>query len=427
MSCRFTIQSEKVQTISLGRQKRINVPRVSVIIPTYNAGRLVCQAIDSVLNQTFSDYEIIVVDDGSTDDTIDRLTTYGDSIYYIYQENRGRSAARNRGIHQARGQYIAFLDADDCWLPDKLNKQITLIESHRELGLVYSWAQAIYGDEKRSRILGQDFDQTGVFDAFEGLTLGKSIPILTVIVKREYLQQAGGFDEEITVVEDWALWLRVALQCKFGFVPKVLAFYRLSGKCLPEEWAQYNVQETRISAIRKAFALAPETSTICLSPDLESRALSRAFFQGSLTDYAVGDISSAKDRFAKAIDHDPKFFFEARDEWLESLVSFAMLLYDTGASQSTAEEFMIRVFEQLPNAAFSLRHVRHKAMGTLKAGYAFWAQQNRQPLVARQLMRRACRYYPLLLLNLGIVSICIQGTFLDRIRRSLKATSRIRS
>src|SRR4028119_1061372 len=114
-------------------------PRVSVIIPVYNCDRYIQEAIESVLNQTYSDYEIIVVDDGSTDNTRSVLEPYFHRIHYIYQENQGASAARNRGLQEARGKFVAFLDADDFFLlPSKLAEQVACFEAQPRLGVVHS-------------------------------------------------------------------------------------------------------------------------------------------------------------------------------------------------------------------------------------------------------------------------------------------------
>ncbi len=127
---------------STKRYHRPGQPRVSVIIPAYNASATVCTAVDSALGQTFTNHEVIVVDDGSTDATRSRLDGYGSRIRYVYQQNQERSAARNNGIRHARGDLLAFLDADDYWAPHKLEKQVTLLDAHPDLGLVFSWAAA---------------------------------------------------------------------------------------------------------------------------------------------------------------------------------------------------------------------------------------------------------------------------------------------
>ena len=122
-------------------------PRVSVIIPTFNRAAMLRDAIDSVLNQTFEDYEIIVVDDGSTDNTRETISKFNSpKITYIYQENRGRSIARNIALSRARGEFIAFLDSDDIFLPYKLEKQINAMEIQKDYGLVYS-AAIVAGDK----------------------------------------------------------------------------------------------------------------------------------------------------------------------------------------------------------------------------------------------------------------------------------------
>ena len=111
-------------------------PKISVVIPTYNCGALIPEALDSIFAQTFTDFEVIVVDDGSTDNTRDVVSRYREDIRYIYQNNKGVSAARNAGIKEARGQYIAFLDADDLWLPEKLASQMRVMTQSDAIGIV---------------------------------------------------------------------------------------------------------------------------------------------------------------------------------------------------------------------------------------------------------------------------------------------------
>ncbi len=129
------------------------MPKVSVIIATYNRTHFVCEAIESVLNQTFPDFEIIVIDDGSIDNTKQVLEKYASRIQYIFQENKGRAEARNTGIKNAKCEYIAFLDDDDIWLPNKLEKQVIFLDSHPDIELVYTFTEVI---NEQGRLLEEE-------------------------------------------------------------------------------------------------------------------------------------------------------------------------------------------------------------------------------------------------------------------------------
>jgi glycosyltransferase involved in cell wall biosynthesis len=198
--------------------------KVSVVIPTYNSVRFVTEAIDSVLAQTFQDLEILVVDDGSKDETREVLAKkYGDSIRYLYKENGGVSKARNYGIEQASGKYIAFLDADDLWMPEKLEKQVALLESNQETGLSYTGAIKV--DEKlelKGYIPAQKYD-----DACEGLLLNMNILVLSSsIVRKDIILQTNGFDSQFSTCADKEYWLRLSLLTKFAPVEDFLVKYR---------------------------------------------------------------------------------------------------------------------------------------------------------------------------------------------------------
>ena len=186
---------------------------VSVIIPVYNYARFVGRAVDSVLAQTYSPVECVVVDDGSTDDTPQVLARYGDRIRAIRQENRGLSAARNTGIRAARGEYVAILDSDDYFRPDKLAKQVALIESAPGLGAVGCDVQHVDRDGKE--LYRRHFaDPPAALDAqlravatrqawVGGSGSGGLFP-------RSVFDQVGLFDETLRAAEDWDMWLRIA-------------------------------------------------------------------------------------------------------------------------------------------------------------------------------------------------------------------------
>lgn len=204
------------------------MPTVSVIIPTYQLAHLVSQTIESVLAQTYTDYEIIVVNDGSTDNTKEVLATFGDKITVIHQENKGVAAARNVGIMAAQGRYIALLDHDDLWLPNKLEKQVAYLESHRNIGLVYSDMQSF--NEKG--VEPYTFAQKVPLHPFENIwTMFVRNPIPTcsiVVVRRECLDNVGGFDSTMVPCDDYDMWLRIVEKWPVYFLNESLTRYRRS-------------------------------------------------------------------------------------------------------------------------------------------------------------------------------------------------------
>lgn len=208
----------------------MNQYKVSVIIPTYNYSSFIAAAVDSVLAQTFPAVEVIIVDDGSTDNTKDILSRYGDRIKYVFQENKGVSAARNAGVKNSTGNLIAFLDADDIWLPEKLEKQVECFRIDEGVGFVHC---AIQEFDARGNILEEETEGAEGWVAEKVLLLGPAIagPGSTSLIKREIFDEAGGFDErqEMRAAEDWEFCYRVALQCKVKFVPEILARYRNHG------------------------------------------------------------------------------------------------------------------------------------------------------------------------------------------------------
>jgi len=206
--------------------------KISIIIPTYNYAQYICEAIESVLNQTYKDFEIIVVDDGSTDNTKEVIKPYLNKIKYIYQQNSGPSSARNRGIKEAKGEYIAFLDADDIWLPQKLELQIKFMEKEKEVGLIFS--DMILFNEKgiiKNSFLKQKLffnklpikplssTEKVIYDnVFNALLQENFIPTNTVIAKKECFNKVGFFDETLFSVEDRDMWLRIGLFYDIGFI-----------------------------------------------------------------------------------------------------------------------------------------------------------------------------------------------------------------
>ncbi len=200
---------------------------VSVIIPTFNHGRFIGNAIQSVLAQTCPITEVLVVDDGSTDDTLTVVMGFGEQVGYIKQANAGVCAARNAGIRNTRGELIAFLDADDTWRPEKIAKQVSIFEADPEIGLVHCGMREVDG---KSGIVIRELLDGAEGRVSENLLLWEAPAIVgpggTIIVKRAAIEIVGGFDETINVGEDWDFCYRVARKYRVGFVPEVLVNYR---------------------------------------------------------------------------------------------------------------------------------------------------------------------------------------------------------
>jgi glycosyltransferase involved in cell wall biosynthesis len=190
--------------------KTAKKPLVSVIIPTYNRGWIVTEAIESVLAQDFSDYELILVDDGSDDRTPEILAAYKERITVIRQANRGVSAARNRGIAAAAGRLIAFLDSDDLWLPQKLTAQVEFFAQHPDAVICQTeerWVRNGVRVNPKKRHL-----------KFSGMIFERSLALClvspsAVMIKKALFDAVGVFDEDLPACEDYDLWLRIS--CRY--------------------------------------------------------------------------------------------------------------------------------------------------------------------------------------------------------------------
>ena len=202
---------------------------VSVVIPAYNQAKFVGQAIDSVLAQTLPPLEVIVVDDGSSDTTAAVLRNYATHIRVLRQENQGVSAARNNGARIATGEFLAFLDADDLWLPEKLQRQVERFVKEPDLGIVHCGLEEIDGSGSR---LNLRLDGREGWVATEMLLLRNPVILgagSTAMIPRSLFEQIGGFDTRLSTSADWDLCYRVASRHRIGFVRDMLVSYRLHG------------------------------------------------------------------------------------------------------------------------------------------------------------------------------------------------------
>ncbi len=245
----------------------MSTPKVSVLMPAYNRANYIGQAIQSVLDQTYSDLELIVVDDGSTDNTAEVVQRFTDPrVCYIYQQNKGVSGALNTAFQASHGCYIALLGSDDALFPDMLMETLPLLEANPDVGLVYARAQAMDSEGRLlPQVLGAPEKYPG--QTFKSLLYGDCVCGITAVFRRECAERAGLWDESIVANEDWDMWLRMSLVCRFHFVDKILAHFRIhpggitSGHS--EKFARLSLDRVRV--LDKIYAcsdLPPEARAV---------------------------------------------------------------------------------------------------------------------------------------------------------------------
>ena len=229
-------------------------PVISVIIPAYNAAKTIQETVMSVLNQSFSNLELIVINDGSQDSTLDVLSSIKDSRLQVFSsENSGVCMARNRGIELASGEFISFLDADDIWTLDKLEAQLTALQKNPQAGVAYSWVDYIdeYGNFFHQgnyiNINGSAYEKMLVQNILEN----GSNPL----IRREALTEIGIFDESLTLAEDWDMWLRLSERYDFVTVPSVQILYRSSSSSASTNIVK--MENSCLKLIEKSFKNAP--------------------------------------------------------------------------------------------------------------------------------------------------------------------------
>jgi len=250
------------------------MPLISVIVPAYNAEKTILETIESVRHQTFSDFELIVINDGSTDRTLELLDTIKDDRLKIFSyENGGNSVARNRGITHSVGEYISFIDADDLWTPEKLEMQLDALQRHPKAGVAYSWTVLI--DEEGEFLFAQDplYFEGNVYpnllvDCF--IASGSNI-----LINRQTVESVGIFDTNLIIAADWEYYMRLASKWPFAVVPKYQVLYRLSSCSLVS--AVENTEKHIFIVVDKAFEAAPPSLQHLKKECLEKVRLHLAF------------------------------------------------------------------------------------------------------------------------------------------------------
>ncbi len=230
-------------------------PLISIVLPVYNGAQTIATTVDSVLHQDFVDFELLVINDGSTDSTLDILASFNDSRIKIHDfKNRGLAASRNRGIHLAEGEYVAFIDADDLWTADKLAKQLAALKEDIENGMVYSLTDCI---DENDQYLGHGSHIIDSGHIYNHLLIWNFLDNgSNPLIRKHVLEEVGPFDETLAAAEDWDIWLRIAYKYKVACVPEPQILYRIHSNAMSSNIKQQEAASFRV--LEKAVQRLPE-------------------------------------------------------------------------------------------------------------------------------------------------------------------------
>ncbi|MFH1612729.1 MAG: glycosyltransferase [bacterium] len=312
------------------------MPKISVIIPTYNAAQYIEKSLKSVLNQTYKDFEIIIVDDGSTDNTKEVLKPYLSSIIYIYQQNKKQAFARNIAIKKAQGDYIAFLDADDFWLPETLEIQKLSLDLYPEIAMVFG--NIIEFDEKGNfEIGGIKKEELHIFEksnninfnnkkieifygnVFKYLFKGNFVPIMTVMIRKTISEKIGNFDEQMVLAEDYDMWLRISKNYSLGYIKQNLANVRILSNSSSRKNIDFSYEQ-EIKALKKNIK-----TKINIPLQVIKKHISYKYFRQGYACFVFQKIKKARKLFAISLIYYP---FQNRTFFYFILTLFPKLLRD---------------------------------------------------------------------------------------------------
>jgi cellulose synthase/poly-beta-1,6-N-acetylglucosamine synthase-like glycosyltransferase len=268
---------------------------VSVVIPAHNVGPWIRSAVDSALRQSFRNLEVLVIDDGSTDDTLERLIDLRDSrLRIVSRRQGGLSEARNTGVGLAAGRYVAFLDGDDEWVCDKLEYHVEVLEGRPEIDLTFSRSKAI---DERGEVIGRISRRASGSVSLRQLLMENLVSNgSSAVVRREALIRTGGFDNTLQACEDYDMWIRLASQRQHNVwcIPHALTRYRIRPGQMTKDVARMQSQWARVRAKARSIVPGEVAATEAASCARFSRYLAYLAYEN-------GDYSTARQLFASAL------------------------------------------------------------------------------------------------------------------------------
>jgi glycosyltransferase involved in cell wall biosynthesis len=283
-------------------------PKVTVIIPCYNYARYLPEAVESLVRQSLADWEAIVIDDASTDESALVMQGLTDPriIKVYHKENIGNIATYNEGIGLARGEFIVLLSSDDRYHPDFLRKTVRMFDSHQEVAVVYTGVEVIDAAGRVQYSLQHTLNRhryDGVYDELPTLLMNNSIPNCASVVRRSVLDEVGSFDPRFPNAGDYDLWLRIALKYKMGFVKEPLYQYRLHGNNMSFTRGRGHLIEGELVQIIEQILNHPNLPTS--GQRLQKRARANLYWSFGCWRLQRRDVRNGLERLLRAMTHDP--------------------------------------------------------------------------------------------------------------------------
>lgn len=275
-------------------------PAVTIIIPTYNRRELLPITLDSVAAQTFKDYEIILVDDGSSDDTRQFIASRPEPISYHWQPNQGVAKARNHGLRHTRSEFVAFLDSDDYWQPTFLERTVERLRREPELSLVFTRFTSM---NPKGRVLRRHNKQPYSGEVTATLFASTFIHTSSVVARAWVIRDAGGFDERLTHNEDYDLWLRLSLRHRFGMVSEPLCIRRCHLESLSHNGCTPDILLRKADLLHRFYEHGGGKPLI--EPHRARKRLGKVYYTAGKAFYRSGDITEAHDSLRRSLDFDP--------------------------------------------------------------------------------------------------------------------------
>jgi glycosyltransferase involved in cell wall biosynthesis len=374
------------------------MPKVSIIIPTYNRAHTISSALDSLINQPVDDLEILVVDDGSTDNTRDVLSDYP-QVHYVFQQNAGVSRARNTGLKLCSGETIAFLDSDDIVFPNKFSHQLSLLDQDPTLDIVYSGWQILAED---GRTVQTEYHPLPNEDPLTKMVEdGYFFPIHSALMRRHCYERVGGFDESLPAFEDPDFWIRMALAgFKFGSSPDLVCQYRMTAGSLGKNIAK--LEQALPLVMEKTFN-HPSLPTHLLTQ--KNSLFARRHLEFGIAWYELDDREDSQQvenfcrNLALAAQYDAKIL--AGSARLAELLAYKAVRHNPSQPEKYLADMLNHIQQRVRLSDQLKRHLRAR----LQVVLAFLSFQEALPGQTTRHFLSAVRLNPRWILNRGLLSI----------------------